>query len=118
MKYTTTWRQYVKLDRIDICNIFRGGSDVIPYLATVRKSYMAEFTSLPRNCPIEPGKYYATNVSMGDTYGNQMNEAMTSTPLPNGIYRHVIRIHNDDDPVGFVLYWHIEVNIRMNEETF
>lgn len=91
---------------------------MLPFLKELRKLYFDGFKGMPQKCPMDPGKYYVQNFTIGGTYGDEMNTKLSTTPLPNGVYRHVIRIFTDNDPEGFVLYWHTEVNIRMNIEKF
>lgn len=111
------WRQILSFNNVDVCAVAAGVNN-FPFLVTVRDIFLAKFTVFPRRCPALPGKYYARNISLTLDDSQSLNDAMSPTPLPNGVYRHVIRWFNKDDPIGFALYFHIEINIRMNEDRF
>lgn len=90
------------------------------FLIAVRDAYNALAPpSFPRKCPIKKGKYAASNISLvrGDL-SYAANSAITVGELPNGVYRHVINLFDDEDPVGATLWWHLLVNIRMNDDRF
>lgn len=106
-----------------MCDFF-AGSNLFQYLGEARKYYfnIAPPSLVPRKCPILPGKYFVTNLSLTSGLNSgkaeEMNRALTPTELPNGLYRHVIKLFNDEDPVGSVIYWHTNINIRMNDDKF
>lgn len=55
----------------------------------------------------------------GHEVGMKLFDKISPTILPNGIYRHVIKFYVDKyDPTGFCLWWHTEINLRMNDENF
>lgn len=73
----------------------------------------------PRKCPIKKGKYSISNMSLSRRdLASTVNGAMTVGELPNGVYRHVINLSDDEDPLGATLWWHLLVNIRMNDDRF
>lgn len=118
----SSWRQIVKLDRYDLCLIFRQ-VDNMPLANSLKEYYYKMFPSLPRKCPVAPGKYSAVNVTVvdeiEDTSGSgKMIEQITPGKLPNGVYRHLVRVHTREDPDGFMLFWHVEIHHRMGEYNF
>lgn len=117
-----SWRQYLKLDRIDPCGI-TAGLDNIQFLKASKDYYFEKFPQMPKKCPIESGKYYANNVTIVNNIDlNFTRPEETSQFLgpsfPNGVYRHVLRMFTDKDPVGFTLYWHIDRYDSMGEDRF
>lgn len=118
-KSGVSWRQIIRLEKIKVCN-FLSGSNMFQFLIAVRDGYNTLAPpSFPRKCPIKKGKYSASNISLvrGDL-SYAANRAMTVGELPNGLYRHVISLSDDEDPVGATLWWHLLVNIRMNDDKF
>jgi hypothetical protein len=124
----------LKLDKIDIRAMLHGVSNVA-YLDTTMKMYKEYFPTLPSKFPIYPGKYFARNVTIITNQVNEINmtdedykkntdiggkiySSITPTILPNGYYRHIIRFYSDEDSEGFCLFWHTELNLRMNAEDF
>lgn len=71
-----------------------------------------------------PGKYFLKNCTManenvkGGGIGMDLHKTVTPQALPNGIYRHVTRMSNEEDRVGVVLYFHFENYDKMGENTF
>lgn len=115
-----SWRQYMRFDKVDPCALARG-VETNDYYKAFHDNYFKIFPGLPQKCPIVPGNYSMKNVTIvdetGDKSSNQDISSLYLTPkLPNGIYRNVIRMYNDDDPVGFSLYWHIENYDSMGDD--
>lgn len=121
MKSGSTWRHLIKLDNIDAC-FFLTSMQSLPLLDAVRNFYKTYFPKLPQKCPVEPGKYSVTNVTVTDNkHGNEGEKLMkqiTPMTLPNGLYRHLLRLSNSNDTVGLTLYWHTRIDISMNENEF
>lgn len=117
IKSTQTWRQVIKLDKYDFCTLLNG-IETIKFVNEFGKFFKKNFKSLPTKCPFRSGNYSISNVPITDSSGDEMNRGLTIGELPNGIYRHVIKIHTDDDPKAFAVYWHTEVYIRLNEDQF
>lgn len=118
----SAWRQIVKLANNDFCWLMKQ-TDNLPFLNFGKEYYFKQFPNLPQRCPIAVGKYYIENVtifddkdSFGSHYG--MIKTLTSGELPNGVYRHLIKINNKNDPVGLVLYWHTHIYDKMGENSF
>lgn len=114
------WRQFIKLQKIDACALGLGATS-IDFLKSIIEEYRRMFPDLPYKCPIEPGKYFAKNVTFFDNISPdfEWKEFQKLTPsLPNGIYRHVVKFHNEEDPIGFMLYFHIELYDKMGEDRF
>lgn len=128
-----SWRQIIKLDRIDIKS-FLSGMNTMPFLKVVKEYYNDKFPQLPATFPIKPGKYYAKNITIvyNDplelTYqvaehrpqGNFDKLSASYSPLmiPNGVYRHIITFFKNDDSHVLSLYWHMELNYRMNADRY
>jgi hypothetical protein len=122
----TFWRQIIKLDKLDYCAL-SGGVGVIPAIKSYWDTLIEMFPTLPLNCPILPKKYEATatmhqmNITAEDYKKMGMRNLMDSlspTLLPNGFYRVVIRLFNDDDQEGLTVQYVSEVYFRMNDENF
>lgn len=93
----STWRHIIKLENYDICWIAKN-KDLLPMITALKKYYKKQFPSLPNDCPIQPDKYYAANVTAMDE-SEDINNSVTTGQLPNGIYRHVIKMFNKNDPI-------------------
>jgi hypothetical protein len=119
---------------LDACALSRG-IDVIPAAQKFRSEMAERYPELPFVCPILPGKYYAFNstkrigqeevnltIDEFKEYKKSMpktaEDFITSTIFPNGIYRNVIRLFTDEDPIGFAVFWQSERYIRLNDENF
>lgn len=118
----SSWRQIVKLDKYDLCLVFRQ-ADNMPLANSLKEFYYNTFPTLSRRCPVAPGKYSAVNITVVDeiednTGSAKMIEQITPGKLPNGVYRHLVRLHSREDPDGFMLYWHVEIHHRMGEDNF
>lgn len=48
----------------------------------------------------------------------QAEDFLTSTTMPNGVYRAIIQIFTDKDPVGFAVQYQSERYLRLNDENF
>lgn len=88
-----------------------------------KKYYVDKFPNLPHRCPIKPGKYYAENITIFDDNNQDagsynITQEFTQGSLANGVYRHVVKLHTEDDPVGFMLYWHLEYYDRLGWKEF
>lgn len=121
MKTTSTWRHLIKLDNIDACSLLVSMQD-LPFLDAVRIYYKTYFPCLPQRCPIDPGNYTVTNVTVTDNRNGNPGEKLmlkvTPVSLPNGLYRHAIRFFTKDDPLGATMLWHTRIDIRMNDDKF
>jgi hypothetical protein len=126
----SNWRQILFFNNIKLCEVFAGVKQV-PFVADFYESMMKNFTSLPRKCPILAGKYSAsTDIDIGDKQ-EEMNKTIddfkdnihimlsyTGSILPNGIYRHVVKLYNQKDPTGLSFLWQTEIYVRLNDEVF
>lgn len=115
----SSWRQLIRLENYDPCWIAKH-KDLLPTISALKKYYKKHFPNMPNDCPIQPGKYYAANVTVldekDDSYGSEeINNSVTVGQLPNGIYRHLIKVFNKNDPFGFMLYWQVEIYNSMGE---
>lgn len=98
-------------------------TDSIPFVDAAKSYYLLQFPNLPTKCPIKPGKYYSENVTVFDenkqSFGaSNILQKLTIGELPNGVYRHVVKLSTIKDPVGFVLYWHVEIHNAMGANDF
>lgn len=80
------------------------------------------FPSLPRKCPIMPQKVFLQNATiMSPEIVEEVKKVIntyTASTLPNGVYRNVFKLYNEEDPLGFVFYYHLEIYFRLNDEIF
>lgn len=115
------WRQFLKLDNIDVCALLNGENQ-IDFLKSAVEEYINLFPGLPKRCPIEKKKYSAKNVRFIRTgeisNRNYSHSAAYLTPkdFPNGIYRNTVRFYTDYDPEGFMIYWHVQMNQFMGDD--
>lgn len=65
---------------------------------------------------IEQGKYLALNVTVINGCSYHSSGSLLALSLPNGIYRHTIKLSNDEDPIGFMMYWHMQRYDAMGED--
>lgn len=114
------WHQFLKFEKIDAGTVFRG-VDSFEYLKKNFEIYLTKFPGLINKIPIESGKYQALNVTA--VYRNAQNGTGTWTAseyltpsLPNGIYRHTIKLYNEEDPIGFMIYWHLQRYDAMGDD--
>lgn len=108
----------------------------LPLLQSTFNLYTTFFPQLPSKFPILPGTYFAKNVTINtspkselnltlDDYkknpidiGSKLFSTITPTLLPNGEYRHVIKFYTPNDSNAFCVWWHTEINMRMNDDEF
>jgi hypothetical protein len=126
----------MKFDNIDACGLLKG-LNTSPFFAAVMDLYKSFFPNLPSTCPIPIGKYSVDNVTivmnpkyeLNMTYEDHMkqsedqlhvrfNKALSSDFFPNGVYRHIVKLYNEKDPIGVTVSWFFEINHRMNDEVF
>lgn len=121
IKSSSNWRQLIKLDRIVVCPILEG-VNALPVLATFRDIIYSIVPTLPRKCPFTPMRLTLQNATiMSPEFVEHIKKLMndiTATLLPNGVYRGVVKFYNDKDLQGFIIYYHIEVYFRLNDEVF
>lgn len=112
-----SWRQYIKFDNINLCALWAGMNE-IAFLQSIQRYYKHLFPNLPKKCPVESGIYSAKNVTLLQDRGDDAPEPTLSTQLPNGIYRHTVRLYDKIDPEGMMLYWHVQIYDSMGEDRF
>lgn len=121
LKASSTWRQLLKMDRLDLCNIVES-KNIIPFLQLMKSIIYDKLPTLPRKCPIMPEIFNLSNITvMSPEMVDEIKKilsTLSSTPMPNGIYRTSIKLYNNDDPDGVFAYNHAQINFRLNEETF
>lgn len=115
-----SWRQIVKLDRVDPCALMKG-AESNNLIKSIVVFYREQFVGFPKKCPFNPGNYSIKNMTVIDDSEDNFSRESTMfnsiTPkLPNGIFRHVIRIWNDKDPLGFTLFWHVQHYDTMGDD--
>lgn len=116
------WRQFLKFENINICNILNGGHD-IEYIQSIKQQYFLLFPGLPKKFPIETRKYFAKSIKLFQSDEEikksgvrAPDQFLTPKMLPNGVYRHTLRFYTDSDPEGFMVFWHIEFYDSMGED--
>lgn len=124
----------MKFDQIDACAVARGVNK-FPLFAAFLNFIKERFPSLPSNCPVKIGTYSALNVLVVNNPVNEFNmtqedqkkhsmffssviKSFSPSLLPNGVYRSILRLFNEDDKVGITLLWHVQLNHRLNDEEF
>lgn len=112
------WRQFVKLDNLNFCEIMSNGHQM-DLVQAVQKDYATRFPDCPLKCPMEKKKYFAKNVSLFSvmTNGRTTISQFLTPELPNGIYRNTMRFYDEKiDPEGMMVYWHIQKYDSMGED--
>lgn len=113
-----SWRQIIKIDDIDICGMMRIASHNIEFVRKVFEFYRHAFPNLPSKCPMLKKKYSAKNVTFFENVQESPNRMLSSVSLPNGIYRHTLKLTNKNDPEGFAAFWHVQIYDKMGEDRF
>lgn len=115
------WRQIIKLENYDLCLIKRQNEN-LPVFNSLKEYYNKMFPTMPKKCPFQAGKYSAFNVTVVDELENiaayKIVQQITPASLPNGVYRHLLKIHTRQDSIGFMLIWHTEIYDKMGENLF
>lgn len=111
------WRQIIKFDRIDVCQLLGGlNNNFIPLVADFREILFTLCPFLPRGCPMKVGKYYGYNLTMKSEYGESLHKRMSPNAMPNGQYRTVLKFFNDDDTTGASFWYHEEMYDASNPQ--
>lgn len=112
-----SWRQYLKIDNLDVCNIL-SGKNPNEYVRVVFQDYFRLFPNMPHKCPVEEGNYSAKNVTINTTTEIETaSDRRLTAKLPNGVYRHTVRLYDDKiDLEGFMLFWHVQIYDSMGED--
>lgn len=129
------WRQIINIKDVNFCEIAAGGNGMSLFKAII-DFYKKVLPNLPSKCPVLPGKYSVKNATVSVSPKNEFNmtmkdfqnrtvvpyqdmwAAMSPTLMPNGLYRSIVRVYNQQDPIGFSMYWVSEVNHRWNDQDF
>lgn len=88
----------------------------IPVYRELKKWWERDFPTLPHTCPVKPGPNYAYNISISSL--ENYNTKGILNLLPNGIYKFVLTISDDTDPMSYQLTWIDEIRNRLGEEEF
>lgn len=107
------WRQFLKLEKIDICALLGGWANSLPVVEYSKKMIYKVCPFLPRRCPFIPGKFYGYNMSIDGKIGRGQQERISPILFPNGAYRTVYKFYADEDPEGATVrvqqeYYHVE----------
>jgi hypothetical protein len=115
-----TWRQYMKMEDVDFCGFLSGNDVLIDVMRAVREIYLHKFPNFPSKCPVEKGKYFSKNTPAfsvdNSTNRNKVDQKLTPSHMPNGIYRHTVRLYNKIDPEGAMFYWHTKIYDSMGDD--
>jgi hypothetical protein len=127
------WRFIMKIDKIDICSVLKGGKS-LPAVKEYYKLYKNFFPQLPQSCPLKVGNYSARNIEIkmgekddlnktakenqADSLGIWKDVVTSLTPelFPNGIYKSVIQFLSYTSYL--TLSYVTEYNYRMSEDNF
>lgn len=125
LKTTSNWRQIAKLEKIDVCSMLNGKFKLLPFVKQAWDLVFRMIPELPRKCPFPPKTYNFENRTIMsrqivDDFKNLTSYmTLSSSNLPpNGLYRSFYRFYSNEDPVGVVVYFEIEVNARLNDDRF
>lgn len=122
---STNWRQIIRFDRVNMCPIIDGSDRRMKLFNHYRQLAFEMFPTLPRKCPVLAKEYRADDITVMSPYiveilkdNNKFITLSLSEFPPNGIYRCVVKVYSDKDPIGMTYWYHAEVNVRLNEETY
>lgn len=121
IKSSSTWRQLIKLDKTDVCFVLNG-VNILPMLNNLKNLVLKIAPTLPKKCPFNPQVISLENViimspEMVEVISKFLS-SISSTLMPNGVYRIVMRFHTENDPEGFLIFFHVELYYRLNDEVF
>lgn len=116
---SNNWRQLIKIDKIDAC-LMASGLHSLPFVDQFFKLLKSMVNGqIPMSCPLDPGEYYAYNLTMPyDTGQDLIIKTLTPSFLPNGIYRNFFRVSFPNDPDGLFNWNVLELNDRNRENKF
>lgn len=113
-----SWRQIIKIDDINVCEMMRLANHNIDFVRKVFEFYRHALPNLPSGCPMLKKTYSAKNVTIFENPEDSANRMLSTVNLPNGIYRHTMRLSNKEDPEGFAAFWHVQIYDKMGEDRF
>jgi hypothetical protein len=117
MKMTSTWRQLVSFAQIEACKLAETST---PYLEEIKKILIQRIPDVPVKCPVMANTFY-WNYTHNDTDNPVialLKKYVSSTILPNGEYRHVVKLSNKKYGTIGSFALQIRRYERLNEETF
>lgn len=132
-----SWRHIVRINQISGRD-FVDGKNLMDLMKEFRSLVI---TALPDflKIPLKPMKLVVKNISTGmykpedgpldksteeaekkaSKVQLDLQYAMIPTfSLPNGIYRHVVRLYNDEDVQGFAFFWQTQIYHTFGESDF
>lgn len=110
------WRQIMKLEKIDICELLGGWHNAIPLVEHAKNYIFNLLPFLPRTCPFKPGKYYGYNISIDDQIGTEVHKYVTPSLYPNGVYMNIYKFYADDDKEGGYIRAHTDMYDSANAD--
>lgn len=116
---SNNWRQIVNFRDLDVCQVFAGlhGLPFIDGFYRLVKDMIDG--QIPLKCPFMPGKYYVTNLTLTNNTGTELvKKTVSPISIPNGVYRHVVRLSFAEDPGGVYAVIHVEFQKRDNDGSF
>lgn len=121
MKTVTNWRHLIDLPPVEYCG-YMNGAFKVPYFEESINELKKDFPTLPWSCPLTPGKYYILNYTNVEKNRNATpavnSKQKLDATLPNGVYKNVILLSSPNDPTVFRIEWHIQIQSRLNDESF
>lgn len=115
----------MKMTRIELCPLLDDFNIQSLFLRKMRDYLFDCIPTLPRKCPILPAEFRYENVTIVSPEIIEKFKSLftfvTPTILgypPNGVYRMMIKVYSPQDPTGWMLWIHAEVNVRLNDDRF
>lgn len=102
------YRQIIKLDRINICQLLNGMGNFLDVVSFYRDHFLRTLPFLPKKCPMMTGKYYGYNISMRNDSGLDGRQIVSSDLMPNGVYRNIFKLFSNEDQEGLTIWYNTE----------
>lgn len=117
IKMTTNWRQLVSFSDVEVCKVAKMKT---PIIEEAKQFFTQRVPGLPLECPVLAG-YYNLNYTHNDTDNPMialLKKYVSSTMMPNGEYRHTLKLSNKKYGVLASFALQIRRYDRFNAEAF
>jgi len=110
----------IKTPLTEVCQFLKSDYK-LPYFANGLKGLQEMFPEIPFSCPIYPRRYAVVNYTLDDDTIEKKTKALaslSSTLVPNGLYRCIIQSSTKNDSNAFQISWLAEQKVRLGDEDF
>jgi hypothetical protein len=115
----TKWRLLAKLPTVELCGILKTGT-TLPIAVNFLNHLKSMFPTMPTTCGVSiPYHFEVYNVTIFDAcHDGLLFKGTLNVPIPNGIYKSILKLSNFADPAGVRLEWDSEIDIGFNNNSF